>query len=1016
MPLDVRACWTFRRAGPGFWWALSAPALILFSLAAAARATAPAAPPAAKPIDFARQIRPILSQHCFACHGPDDKHRKAGLRLDTEQGARKDHHGTRAIVPGNPSESEAYLRLVHTDPDERMPPPETGKTLSPHEIALIRTWIEQGAGWAEHWSFRPLSQPEVPPPVRPEQARNAIDHFVLARLAEEGLEPSPPADAYTLIRRLALDLTGLPPTVEDADRFAREPSDQAYEALVERYLASAAYGERWARVWLDLARYADSRGYEKDKLRTIWRYRDWVIEAFNRDLPYTQFTIEQLAGDLLPRPTSAQLLATAFHRNTLTNDEGGTDDEEFRVAAVKDRVDTTLQVWMGLTAGCAKCHEHKYDPLTQKEYYQLYAFFNQTEDADRADDGPTRAFPTPEQERARAALDQQIAALEGQLDRLSVRQGVALRDWERAWRARWRPALKNDAASGKAPSVAPVKVGSWYVVGPFFPKDGGSAFGTSFPPEQEPVDIEKSYSGGTLKWRKAEELKDGAVFKVAEDPKGVFFLTRTIETSTARVLFTSFGGEGQFKMWLHGALVGDEAVRSGQWSLGPGEHRLLVKIVGRASAPRFFFEVTGDELGGLPVEVARVVLARAGARKAEDVRRLREHFLRTHDPRARPIVAGLDRLRLERDRLTGSFPLIPIVRELPSDKRRETRLHVGGNFLDQGEPVLPNTPAAFHPFPEGATRDRLGLAHWLVNPQNPLTARVAVNRHWAQFFGVGLAQTEEDFGGQGLLPSHPELLDWLASEFVRQGWSFKRLCKTIVMSATYRQSARATPALLAKDKFNRLLARGPRFRLEAEMIRDSVLAASGLLSGKLLGPSVMPPQPPGIWAAVYSQDRWVTARDEDRWRRGLYTFVRRTSPYPSMVTFDAPSREVCAVRRIRSNTPLQALVTLNDPVFVEAAQALARRMLKEVDGPVEERIARGFRLAVLRPPAPEEVQVLAALYRTRLAHARANPADARALATEPLGPLPEGMDPHEAAALTAVANVLLNMDEVLTKG
>ncbi len=629
-----------------------------------------------------------------------------------------------------------------------MPPMQTGNSLTTAQIATLKRWIARGATYAEHWAFvkptrRPL--PEVRHRAWP---RRELDFFVLARLEKEGLSPTTEADRYTLLRRVSLDLRGLPPTPREVEAFVRDTSADAYEKAVDRFLQDAAYGERWARMWLDLARYADSAGYGSDPLRpNIWPYRDWVIDAFNRNLPFDQLTREQLAGDLLPQPALDQRIATAFHRNTMTNTEGGTDDEEFRVAAVKDRVDTTLQVWMGLTMGCAKCHSHKYDPITQKEYYRFFAFFNQTADNDQPDERPTLAVPTVQQRQRNRDIDQRIAERKKRL--------------------------------------------------------------------AEPA-------------------------------------------------------------------------------------RVAVAAVRRTAIPVESLSLLG--------EIAKL-------------------------EKSRPAILA-----------------VPVMEELPAHRQRQTHLMVKGNFLNPGEKVEPGVPAAFHPWPKDAPLNRLGMAKWLLDPDNPLTARVAVNRYWAQLFGTGLVETEEDFGTQGEMPSHPELLDWLATEYVRLGWDTKAFLKLLVTSATYRQSSRVMPEVLAKDPRNRLLSRGPRFRLEAEMVRDQALALSGLLSRKMHGPSVYPPQPPGLWQAAFNGQRtWAMSSGVDRYRRGLYTFWRRTVPYPSMAAFDATSRETCTVRRIRTNTPLQAFVTLNDPVYVEAAQAWRDGSSRKAERPPRTAPLRAE--VVLVPPA-----------------------------------------------------------------
>jgi len=729
-------------------------------------------------VDFSSDIQPLLSKNCLACHGLDAGSRKADLRLDQRAAA----VDAGVIVPGEPDESELVARVETNDSILVMPPVDSGHSLTEQEIALFRQWVAEGAEYEEHWSFSPPVKVEPPQVKQSDWPASAIDHFVLRQLEAAGLKPQSEADRLTLIRRVSLDLTGLPPTVEEADAFVADQSPDAYEKVVDRLLASPAFGERWARMWLDLARYADTKGYEKDRHRDIWRYRDWVINAFNDDMPYDQFTIEQLAGDLLPDRTAEQILATAFHRNTMTNEEGGTDNEEFRVAAVKDRVDTTLQVWMGLTMGCAKCHSHKYDPITINDYYSFYAFFNQTQDAD----AEAPFYPTPTAGQARQLELQQVK----------------------------------------------------------------------------------------LQELKSEPETDEAAIKEAE-----------------------------------------EALKA----------------------------------------------------------------------------------------IQESIPKTPVMLELPPKKRRLTKLHNRGNFLDQGDEVQPAVLTEFVDAPEDVEPNRLAVAKWLMQADNPLTSRVMVNRLWARLFGVGLVETEEDFGTQGTPPSHPELLDWLAVDFRENGWSMKQLLKTIVMSQTYRQDSEATPELLEADPRNRLLSRGPRFRLPAEVVRDQALAVSGLLTEKIGGPSVMPPQPEGIWKSTYSGESWQNAEGPDRYRRALYTYLKRTSPYPAMITFDAGSGEVCQVRRVRTNTPLQALVTLNDTAFVEAAGALAKRM-EEAGDTTRAQIAHGFRRVLIRPATEAELDRLVELYESL----DGDLLDAGELLKA------AGVERGDAR-LVAVANVLLNLDETVMK-
>jgi mono/diheme cytochrome c family protein len=804
-------------------------------------------------VDFNRHVRPILSQNCFACHGRDEKKRQAELRLDLREIATADRDGTRAVAPGHPEASELIHRIAGADPGQRMPPPASGKKLTGREIEVLRRWIAQGAPYAPHWAYLKPVRPALPAISDRAWPKNAVDHFVLARLEREGLRPSAEADREALVRRVSLGVTGLPPTREEAGRFLADRSPDAYEKLVDRLLSAKAYGEHWARMWLDLARYADSAGYVADRPREIWAFRDYCIRAFNANKPFDRFTIEQIAGDLLPGAGDEQLIATAFHRNTQTNDEGGTDDEEFRNVAVVDRVNTTMSVWMGTTMACAQCHDHKYDPLSQKEYFQFFAFFNNTEDADIPDERPVYSFFTEEQKRERSEVESQIAALENKL---------------------------------RAPG-----------------ETGAGA----------------DHAGAGPELRRAHRAKT--------DDRGA-----PVPAS-------------------------------------PGPVKTPAKGVSAGQAQR---------LADLKIRLASI----------------------------RPFT-------------------VPIMRELPAGRRRTTTIQYRGNFLDRGPPVTAAVPAAFPPLPDGAPHNRLGLAQWLVDERNPLTARVLVNRLWERLFGTGLVATSEDFGTQGDPPSHPELLDYLATELVARHWDLKSLVRLLVVSATYRQSSRAVGPLVELDPDNRLLARGPRFRLDAEAVRDQALAVGGLLSGKMYGPAVKPVQPSfGLSAAFGGDMDWQTSEGEDRYRRGIYTAWRRTNPYPSMAIFDAPSREVCTARRPRTNTPLQALVTLNDPVYVEAAQALARRIAlrpggtggpapREPGGSAAEKARYGFRLCLARQPADGEVARLVQLYGQARQRFSREPEQARRMATIPLGPPSPPADLADLAAWTAVANVLLNLDETL---
>jgi hypothetical protein len=800
-------------------------------------------------IDFDRDVRSILSSRCFQCHGPDDQARKAGLRLDKHDSAIKElKSGDIAIVPGKPQQSELLARIVSTDEEDMMPPPKSGARLTAQQTKILRRWIEQGAAYTLHWSY--INPARSAPPAVQEKLwpQNDMDRFVLAHLEQQGLHPSPQTDRYTLIRRVSLDLTGLPPTIAQADAFAKDTSPDAYEKLVDRLLASPAYGERWAQVWLDLARYADSQGYANDPERTIWRWRDWLIKAINDNKPYDQFTIEMLAGDMLPNATPEQIIATGFHRNTLVNTEGGTQPEEFRSAAIIDRVNTTMSVWMGSTFACCQCHNHKYDPFTQKEYFQLYAIFNSTEDANRGDDTPTLQVP-------RYGMEKQAAEMKPEFD-------------------------ANQAEMAK---------------------------------------LTKSVDADRDQWEKMV------------DPKT------------------------------------------------------------------------------LPPEIATIFAMEPKTRKKAQKDKLTEYF-RSQSPQWKAAEARFKDLQAQYTALTTTTP---VMREIAP---RETHIQLRGNYLSLGDKVMPGLPATFPGPPAGTAINRLTLARWIANPENPLSARVQVNRLWEELFGVGIVETVEDFGTQGEEPSNQQLLDYLATEFVRLGWDNKALLKEIVCSATYQQSSAVSEDLQARDPNNRLLARGPRVRLAAETIRDEAMFAAGLLSANLYGPPSQPPKPSfGLTAAFGGATDWTADTGPNRYRRGVYIRVRRNAPYPSLTTFDATERTSCTCRRIRTNTPLQALVTLNDPCFIEAAQGLARRAQTCGGGDVATQLDWAFRATLTRPPTAVESRRLVALFNAARAEYAKVPDQALAMATQPLGPLPKGANATDLAAQTVVCNVILNLDEALAK-
>jgi hypothetical protein len=929
---------------------LAGTAFLIFTTAARANET---------PVDYNRDVRPILSAQCLNCHGQDEHSREADLRLDRREDATAELiSGLRAIVPGDEQNSELLARITTDDEFLRMPPADAGEALSEDEIQILRQWIREGAPYAQHWAFVAPQRWPLPRIENPAWPQQPLDYFVAARLQEEGLRPSAEASRYALARRVSLDLRGLPPTPREIEAFIADESPRAYERFVDRLLSDSAFGEHWARVWLDLARYADSRGYGSDPLRTnMWRYRDWVIDAYNRNLPFDQFTLEQLAGDLLPSATLEQRMATAFHRNTMTNTEGGTDDEEFRVAAVKDRAETTVRVWMGLTMQCANCHEHKYDPISQEDYYRFYAIFNQTADADLPNETPNMEAPTPWMLEQRTRIADRIAHVNAQIKQLQQTQKQAPKADSTKLSARF--VRIEIPGKGKMVSLAEVQIFSGDQNVALQGTAGQSSTDFEGPPE---LAIDGNTDGHYF------NAKSTTHTAVEDDP------------------------------WWEVDLGADFSVdRIVLWNRTDGE------VESRLSN----FRLRLLDASRNPVWEA--VIAEYPDPHSEFV--------------PRPQTAAekeIDRLREEVTRLKKTLPEIPtlpVMQELPRDKFRTSFVMLRGNFLSPGETVEPGFLSSFPARTADLPADRLGAAKWLVDEANPLTARVAVNRVWARLFGIGLVETEEDFGTQGEPPSHPRLLDWLATEFVRLGWDHKRLLRTIVTSATYRQNSAAMADLIEKDPQNRLLARGPRFRLEAEMVRDQALALSGLLSCKMHGPSVYPYQPPGLWRAAFNGQRtWPTSQGEDKFRRGLYTFWRRTVPYPSMQAFDAPSRELCTLRRIRTNTPIQAFVTLNDPVYVEAAQALARRILREGGDRTERRIQFALELCLCRPANREQCETLTRLWESEREHFQQHPDDAKNLATDPLGPPSPDVDIAELAAWTVVANVLLNLDAVLTKG
>ncbi len=926
---------------------------------------------------FAREIRPLFNAKCAACHG--GVKRAGGLSFLSREGTvATGKSGVTAVVPGDSLGSEMIRRVTSTDPDDRMPPPDHAPALTGDEINRLRRWIDQGAPWKQHWAYeKPISGP-LPRANQSAWPRTDLDLFVLARMEKEGLSPSPEAGRLAWLRRVSFDLTGLPPSLEESRAFLADHSSMAHGRVVDRLLASARFGERWASAWLDLARYADTVGYERDPNRSAWMWRDWVVSALNDDIPYSEFLIKQIAGDLLPDPTMGDRLATAFQRNTQTNTECGSDDEEFRTLAVMDRIATTWEGLMATSFRCVQCHDHPYDPFKHEEFYRFAALLNTSRDNDSAEDFPHLAVPVRVEDWSRAeALDRAMRQRRQELHGA----GMAL-----AEKSSWQPLRATAATSNGnatiqllerdgAPEVhitGVITLSALYTLE--FPAPG--AWLTALRIDALPFDPAKAASvselGFVLSYLKMELVTGG---KTSEIP-----LAGTYDDDPD----SFYAAEASLNDDLPG------------WSAYP-----------RINRPRRAVFVTAEPVSLPPGSVVRLTLqtkAQSTGITAQMLRRGR--FAISGDTewtelfkRQIPAREAVAALRTEREAMK-SVP-VPVMIEQSSVQRRETHVFNRGNFLDRGAPVEPGVPEVLG---GGLVSNRLDLARWMTTSGHPLTARAAVNRFWHQLFGHGLVESVEDFGSSGQPPSHPELFDWLAVRFsTTLGWSQKKLLREIVLSATYRQDARVTPGMLERDPDNRWLTRGPRSRLSAEMIRDQALAVSGLLSDKIGGPPVMPPQPEGIWRTVYNGGKWVTSPGEDRHRRAIYTFIRRTSGYPSFLTFDAPSRDVCAVRRIPTNTPLQALVTLNDPVYIEAAAALADRMAAA--GPlVERQLSHGHELVTGRPPVGETLQPLVALHTLALDRFKNDTGASELFA-----------GPPARSALTVVANALLNLDVALTK-
>ncbi|MBS1600996.1 MAG: DUF1553 domain-containing protein [Bacteroidetes bacterium] len=890
-----------------------------------------------KAIDYSADVKPILNKKCITCHG--GVRRKGGFSvLFRSEALAKTESGKFAIVPGDPDHSELVKRITAKDPEDRMP--YKHEALSENEISILKRWIKEGAQWGDHWAYVAVKPVEVPKPKgaffgllpasKTDWMKNDIDYFIYDKLQKEKLQPSAEADKATLLRRVSLDLTGMPPSQKLAETFLQSKNENAYELLVDSLLASPHYGEHWTSMWLDLARYADTKGYERDPVREIWRYRDWLIHAFNNDEPYDQFLTDQIAGDLFPNPTDEQYIATAFHRNTMTNDEGGTDNEEFRTAAVLDRVNTTWAALMGTTFSCVQCHSHPYDPFTHDEYYKFMAFFNNTRDEDTEGDYPLlRRYSAEDSVKLKSLTDW----LEKNVSEKKSKEVYTFLKTR-------QPAVNSLLADQFTNSE--LNDTKWLIF-----RNHAVARLKNIDLEQKNFLIYRYIgfkNGGT--WTVHLDKPDGPVLLVV-NPK------KTKDWVISNINFTPAGGK----------------------------HDLYFTY----SNPNL--KKPADD--GIMFDWFYFTQAFPGKEKKETVAAEKTFW----------------------ELLNKNTPTTPIMMDNPADMYRPSYVFERGNWLVHGDEVKADVPHSLNPLPKGAPHNRLGLAMWMTSKENPLTSRTIVNRAWEQLFGTGLVETLEDLGTQGIPPTHKELLDYLSWKMMNDyKWSYKKLLKEIVMSATYRQDSKTTPELLEKDPYNRFYARGSRVRLSAEQVRDQSLVVSGLMSSKMYGPSVMPYQPKGIWLSPYSGLDWEMSKGEDIHRRAVYTYWKRTAPYPAMITFDGASREVCTVRRIRTNTPLQALVTLNDEAFLDAARHLAYRMQKEGGKDIDSQISKGYEFLMYKSIAPSKLTSLKKLYEASFSKLK----DDKDKTCDMIGMMDEHNNP-ETAAMVVVANAMLNLDELITK-
>ncbi|MGI9429489.1 MAG: PSD1 and planctomycete cytochrome C domain-containing protein [Bythopirellula sp.] len=979
---------------------------------------------AAPTVQYNRDVRPILSKNCFACHGLDEASREAGLRLDRRASAVSTlDSGAKAIVPGELGASELIARIQSRDSDLQMPPPDSNKQLTAAEVEVLTRWIDEGADYELHWSLTQPQKTPIPQIPSSDTQLAPIDAFIRARLQQEDLPPAPEANKRALIRRLSLDLIGLPPTPQEVRAFVEDGRPDSYERLVDRLLDSPHYGERMALVWLDAARYADTHGYHIDSHRVMWPWRDWVIKAYNENLSFKDFTIWQIAGDLLPDATVEQQVASGFNRNHGINYEGGAIPEEYLVEYVVDRANTTGSVWMGLTLGCARCHDHKYDPITQEEYFKFFAFFNTIDeqglDGQRGNAQPMLSLPNQQQQAEQDRLVAEIKRLENEINPWKKQLDSQQQAWEAAVRE------KN---STQSESIAD---SHWHGLPPIIEETIAEVLATDYLTGDDSIDVTKrvSIKGKDRDWTPMTSMVDGYPHTNFIFERSANYLWRRITVDTRQRATISAGCTDALKLWFNGRLLLDqqgatpmpERQHEFEVELLPGDNYLLAKVVNISWECDFYFAIRRTH-ERLPNAVAKIVIQPGDKRSDDDAQRIKQYFRENvvDAPAYHQLRHDLLANRRKLERLKQRITTTMVMRKMA--KPRKTFRLDRGQYDSPKEEVSPVTPSILPPLPTEGPTDRLALASWLTSPGHPLTARVAVNRLWQMLFGVGLVATSGDFGTQGEWPSHPELLDWLAVEFVESGWDVKQMLRRLVNSATYRQSSAATPAKLARDPNNRLLSRGPRFRLQAELIRDMALYTSGLLNNKIGGRSEMNYQPPGMWLELahqkdnskFTAQQFEQATGQALYRRGLYTFWKRSVPPPNLVTFDAPNREICVVQREITNTPLQALVMLNDPTFVEAARFLAERMIREASS-IEDRARLGFLLATARQPTQQELQILVDKFRWHLAEFTADLKSAEQLLRVGDAARDSTIPPAEHAAWACVASMILNLDETLTK-